>query len=201
MVPWQTIVETAQRERPRACSFCDVVNLEGRTSYKVADLSQFWNGQKNIKLLDPNLLACKEQINLLHQLVDSKAWIDFTQGLDIRFMTGEIANILMRMKINLIHFAWDSMDGEIERKLASFKEYTHFDMRKLQVYVLTNYSTTFEQDLYRVYRLRELGYTPYIMIYNKAKAPKQIRHLQRWVNNKIIFRTCDRFEDYKPEIA
>lgn len=29
---------------PRACSFCDVANLEGRRSYEVAELKQFWNG-------------------------------------------------------------------------------------------------------------------------------------------------------------
>lgn len=188
---------------PRACDFCDVVNLEGKISHKVADLSQFWNGQKEIKLLDPNLLACKERVGLLQQLIDSRAWIDFTQGLDIRFMTEEIENMLMQMKIKLIHFAWDKMNdnSKIERNLASFKEQTKLDMRKLQVYVLTNYGTTIEQDLYRVYRLRELGYTPYIMIYDKAHAPKQIRYLQRWVNNKIIFRTCEKFEDYNCKIG
>ena len=43
---------------PRACSFCIVAGKEGRVSRKVADLSEWWRGQKNIKLLDPNLLAC-----------------------------------------------------------------------------------------------------------------------------------------------
>ena len=42
------------------CSFCIVSKKEGLCSHKVADLSEFWRGQKNIKLLDPNLLACKE---------------------------------------------------------------------------------------------------------------------------------------------
>ena len=64
---------------PRACDFCIVAEKEGRRSYKVADLSEFWDGQKYIKLLDPNILACKEHLNLLQQLVDSKAYVDFTQ--------------------------------------------------------------------------------------------------------------------------
>jgi hypothetical protein len=188
---------------PRGCPFCDVVNIEGNKSYKVADLTQFWNGEKSIKLLDPNLLACADKDDLIQQLVDSKAYIDFTQGLDIRFMTEEIAYQIMRMKIKMIHFAWDGEKDEykIIRGLTSFKRQTNIDSRKLQVYVLTNFDTTFEFDLYRVYKLREIGYTPYVMIFNKNKASKNIRYLQRWVNNKIVFRTVKRFEDYNNELA
>lgn len=43
---------------PRGCDFCHVANKEGKCSVKVADLSEFWRGQKNIVLCDPNLLAC-----------------------------------------------------------------------------------------------------------------------------------------------
>ena len=72
---------------PRGCGFCHVAVKEGPRSYKVADLSEFWSGQRHIKLLDPNLLACKEHLQLLQQLVDSGAWVDITQGLDIRLVT------------------------------------------------------------------------------------------------------------------
>ena len=50
---------------PRACPFCIVAGKEGRTSRKVADLSEFWNGERYIKLLDPNLLAAPEHMKLL----------------------------------------------------------------------------------------------------------------------------------------
>ena len=65
--------------------------------------------------------------------------------------------------------------------------------------MLCNFNTTFEQDLERVYTLRDMGYNPYVMLYNKDSVPQgnRLRYLQRWVNNRIIFRTCDRFEDYK----
>lgn len=43
---------------PRDCKFCHVAAKEGKRSIKVADLSEFWNGQKNIVLCDPNILAC-----------------------------------------------------------------------------------------------------------------------------------------------
>lgn len=43
---------------PRGCEFCIVGKKEGRRpAYKVADLDEFWSGQKNIELLDPNFFS------------------------------------------------------------------------------------------------------------------------------------------------
>ena len=71
-------------------------------------------------------------------------------------------------------------------------------MRERRVYVLTNFNTTTEQDLYRIYKLKEMEFDPYVMIFDKPKAPRVTRLLQRWVNNKIIFRACEKFEDFDP---
>lgn len=70
------------------------------------------------------------------------------------------------------------------------------DARHIRVYVLTNFNTSHEQDLERIYKLKELGYDPFVMIYNKPEAPKITRQMQRWCNNKFIFRAVERFEDY-----
>ena len=185
---------------PRGCGFCIVGKKEGLKSYKVADISEFWRGQREIKLLDPNLLACKDNIELLQQLIDSGAWIDFTQGLDIRLITEEAIDKIKQLKIKMIHFAWDYMkySDVIIKNLKHFKEATNIDMRKARVYVLTNYDTTHEEDVYRIYKLKELGYDPYLMIYDKQNAPKRLRKMQRWVNNKLIFHSgqAETFEDY-----
>ena len=93
---------------PRGCKFCIVAEKEGRRSYKVADLNEFWRGQKYIELLDPNILACREHPDLLQQLVESKAWVNFNQGLDIRLVTSENIELLNRIKVKKIHFAWDN---------------------------------------------------------------------------------------------
>ena len=53
------------------------------------------------------------------------------------------------------------------------------------------------EELYRIYTLRDLGYLPYVMIYQKETADKQHRDLQRWCNNRLIFRSCPNFKDYK----
>jgi hypothetical protein len=184
---------------PRNCPFCIVGEKEGLKSYKVSDLDGFWNGQKYITLLDPNITACPDRIELLNQLADSQAWVDFTQGLDIRLMTEDVAEIINKIKVKMLHFAWDrrNEDERIIENLSYFKEITNLDFRRLRVYVLVNYETTFEEDIYRIYKLKDLGYDPYVMIFNKENAPKQIKRLARWVNNKFIFRVCERFEDYQ----
>lgn len=182
---------------PRGCDFCIVGKKEGRYSKKVADLNDFWHGQKYIEIMDPNLLACSEWKDLLQQLIDSKATVNINQGMDIRFMTEEKAEMINKLKVKLIHFAWDNYEFETYEKLKKYRPLLKFNGRKLRVYVLVNFNTTLEQDLDRIYKLKELDYDPYVMIYEKWNAPKEIRRLQRWVNNKFIFRSCERFEDYK----
>ena len=185
---------------PRGCFFCHVKDKEGRTSYKVADLTEFWRGQKNIKLLDPNTLACSEWKDILQQLIDSKAYIDFTQGVDIRLMTEERIKMFLQVKVKQVHFAWDRYQDKklVVPKLQNFKDSTGWNRSKVTVYVLTNYDTSLEQDLERVMIIRELGFQPYIMRYDKEHIPRGslINSLARWVNNKLIFWQCPTFEQY-----
>ena len=182
------------------CSFCIVSQKEGMCSHKVADLSEWWRGQKEIILLDANILACKDRISLLQSLIDSGAAVDFTQGLDARFITPEIAEMLGKIKTKMYHFAFDFMKNEkqIVKGLKTFVDIVKPDERKCCVYVLTNYDTTFEQDYYRIKKLQELGLSPDVRIYRKNTAPPITRDLQRWCNNRFIYRSGVDFYDYIP---
>ena len=188
---------------PNACPFCIVSEKEGRMSRKVSDLSEWWSGQKNIVLMDANILACREHIGLLEQLADSGACVDFNQGLDARLLTTENIAILRRIKLKEIHFAWDLMKNSkrIVQGLNLWKRYGKKDRHGAwgSVYVLTNFNTNMAENLYRIYKLREMGFSPYVMVYDKPHAPQEVRYLQRWCNNKTIFKSCPRFEDYKPK--
>ena len=88
------------------------------------------------------------------------------------------------------------------------------------MYVLTNYWSSIEEDLFRIATLRELGFFPFVMIYDKQRfvdsrgrwlphvaeqfAEKELRHfkicqhMQRWCGQIQIFNSCPRFEDYEP---
>lgn len=182
------------------CDFCVVSKKEGVCSRKVADLSEFWQGQKEIILLDPNILACKERKELLQQLIDSKAKVDFTQGLDARFITEDIALLLKQIKAQRFHFAFDFMKNEkaIVKGLKTFVDIVHPPDNRCYVYVLTNYDTTFEQDYYRVKLIQSCGLAPDVRIYRKSTAPQITKDLQRWCNNRIIYRSQSEFMEYIP---
>lgn len=184
---------------PRNCSFCIVGSKEGTTSKKVANLSEFLRGQKNIVLLDPNILACRQWDELLEQLEYSNAVIDFSQGLDARLLNLNKIKALERLKIKRIHFAWDNYNDRsvILPKLELFASSSIMPHKhNAMCYVLVNYNTTIEQDLDRIYTLRELGFWAYVMVYDRNKAPSITLAMQRWCNNRIIYAKCPNFKQY-----
>ena len=188
---------------PRACDFCIVARKEGRRSVKVADLSEWWSGQKRIELLDPNLLACPDHMNLLQQLKESGSQVNFNQGLDARFLTPANIEAINAIRLKDIHFAWDYM-RESKAVLKGLQLYRDRASRKVHgawgtVYVLTNHGTTMDENLYRIYTLRDLGFDPYVMVFDRPNAPQEIRHLQRWCNNRLVFRAEPDFYKYDPK--
>lgn len=186
---------------PRHCDFCIVGDKEGTRAHTVAPLSEFWNGQKEIVLLDPNPVAVTDWKDNMQQLIDSKAYVDFTQGVDIRLMTEEKVEYIRQVKVKRVHFAWDRYEDKdmIIPKLKMFKELTRWDERKMIVYVLVGFNTTLLQDIERIYTLRDMGYNPDVRVYEKYKLPQKhiLRLLQQYVNSRMIFNTVKRFEDYE----
>ena len=124
--------------------------------------------------------------------------MDFSQGLDIRLITPENVALLNRIRVKRVHFAWDNPNQDLTGDFQRFTELFRIrDYRRKAVYVLTNWNSAHEQDLWRVLTLRDLGYSPYVMVYDKPHAPQITRQLQRWVNNKRIFNTVQDFENYQ----
>lgn len=187
---------------PRGCHFCIVGKKEGLKSVKVADLGEFWHGQKNICLNDPNILACKEREELLVQLLESKAVIEFNQGLDIRMINPEICKLLNSLRLSKVHFAWDRYQDKdiVLPKFEMLAEYAPkiAKSHNTLVYTITNFDTTLEQDLDRIYTLQKLNIRPYVMIYDKPNAPKIYKKLQQWCNSYAILAKCPDFGKYNP---
>lgn len=189
-------VSMTSRGCPRGCSFCHVQSKEGCRSVKISDVSDFWNGQKEIKILDPNITACRDKRELMAQYRETGARLDFTQGLDIRLLNDADMDDINHMRLRTLHFAWDNPRDDLEQKFRDFAQGFRRKSNIGMVYVLVNFDSTMEENLYRIQVLRDLRFDPYVMVYDKPHAPKEIRQLQRWCNNKIIFKSCPRFEDY-----
>ena len=138
-------------------------------------------------------------MELLQQLADSKAKVNFNQGLDIRLINDRNLELLKQIRLDSIHFAFDRWQDRdiIEPRLRAFAEKTGYDRNngRAMVYILVNFDTTIEQDIYRIQLCRELNFSPYPMIYDKTHADPIYRQLQRWSNN-FIFWKCPTFEEY-----
>lgn len=184
---------------PRNCGFCHTTQKDGCRSIKVADLSEFWNGQKDIALLDQNILACRDHLELLDQLIKSGSRVEFNGGLDIRLVNEVNIEKIKRIRMKCVHFAFDRWKDKdiIEPRLRMFSEKTGWtkDKGRVMVYILCNFDTTLEQDIYRIQLCRELKFSPYPMIYDKKHADPVYKRLQRWCNN-FIFWKVPTFDEY-----
>ena len=191
-------ISMTTRGCPRKCGFCHVSRKEGCESVKVSDVWDYWKDQKQIKVLDANILACRDRERLLWQYAKTGAEIDYCQGLDIRLIDQHVIDALNATKLKQVHFAWDNPKEDLTK---AFMTYASLAKNKPKgrygmVYVLVNFNSTLEEDLYRINTLRALNYDPYVMVYNKPAAPQQIKDLQRWCNNKIIFGAEKDFSKY-----
>ena len=113
-------------------------------------------------------------------------------------MTEEKAEMLKQINLEMVHFAFDRWQDKdiIEPKLRLFKEQTGYKRGKVSVFILTNYDTTLEQDLYRIQLCRELDFSPYVAVCDREHCAKVYKDLQRWANNSWVFWSCKTFEEY-----
>ena len=200
----QTAFGYLTRGCPWGCEFCHVAAKEGKCTYKVADVSQFWRGQRHICLNDPNILAYPDAVDLLKQLRDTGATIEINQGLDAKLMTPEKAELLASMRLKMPHFAMDKMDTMdlVKRGLQMYVEACKWvkgkwDWRNARVYCLTNFNTTHAEDMMRIRAIQECECWPYVMIYNKPSAPAITRRLQRWTNFPAAYAMTKDFDEYQ----
>lgn len=182
---------------PNRCPWCVVWHLDGNEVRHVADLRDFWCGQKTVRLLDDNIMADEDEfVSDCMQLHDADVSVIW-EALDIRLVTHRSASALASVKTGKsIHFAWDSRAQEpfIESGIGILGEHGIKPWR-LMFYVLVGAGTSREYDMERIKRLHALGANPYVMPFDRSD-PYQ-RHLARWCNNKVIFKSTD-FEDYEP---
>ena len=201
----------------RNCEFCIVPKKEGMIR-PVADIYDFWEGQKEIKLLDNNLTAHKHFYKVVQQIIDENISVDFTQGLDIRLMNDKKANLLSQLNLKhnrQIRFAFDDIkDKKIIRKGIETLLSNGVKYYRIMFYVLVGFNSTPAEDLERIRILQEYKIDPFVMPYkdingydtekirkrcgfdNKYKYEKYLQQFSRWVNHKGIYRTV-KWEDYK----
>lgn len=137
--------------------------------------------------------------------IDNKIKVCFNQGLDLRLITDEKAEMLSKInyrddqfKTKRIYFAWDNIkDEEIIVKGINKLISAGIKPQNIMIYVLVGFNSTFEEDMYRTKKLIDLKVKPFIMQFNrnstKKRDPKLI-DLARWINKRYYNFLA--FEDY-----
>lgn len=182
----------------RQCPFCFVPLKEGKFR-NVAEIKDILNPKSNVIILhDNNLTADPYVIEKLTEIKERNLIVDINQGCDVRLMTPDIAKALSDVKhLRSLHYAWDLMDSEsavlqgINTLSKYVKPYKHM------CFTLVGFNTTFEEDMYRFRKLKELKIDPFVMIYNSIDN-KKLKHFARWVNSRI-YKSCQ-WDDYLPWI-
>jgi hypothetical protein len=176
----------------RKCPFCIVPEKEGRIR-SVADVYDIWDGKnKDIVLLDNNILALPEHFKLVcGQIKKEGLKVDFNQGLDHRLLTEEIVCILKSIRTFDLRFAYDSPENKttVERAVGLLNGLS------CMWYVLVGFDTTFEEDLERIDWLNNEGQRPYVMRHENCKRQRKYIALARWTNSPL-WRNAMSFDDF-----
>jgi len=150
----------------RNCSFCFVPKTEGKLHY-YQDIENILKYKfKKISFMDNNILQYKDHKKILSYLVENKIKCEFNQGLDIRCINEENAELLSKLKyIGEYVFAFDNWKYKkmIEKKLIIIKKYILKDW-KIKFFIYHNHQTMkIEDTINRINWCKENKFLPYFM--------------------------------------
>lgn len=186
------------------CKFCCVPQKEGRPKVNstIDNLLTNPNGGNKLMLLDNDFFGGQSWKENITRIIDLKLRACFVQGLNIRIITQEQAELLAQVKYrsskfdrSYLSFAWDRYsDGRLIMKGIETCNSAGIPSNHMQFFVLIGFDSTHEQNLERVMKLKGLGCFPYVMPFNKSD-PYQ-KAFARWVNQRAVFNSCS-WEEYK----
>jgi hypothetical protein len=154
----------------RKCPFCKVWKMN-HPDCKHHSIREFHNPDfVKICLLNNNTFFDDRWKETFEEIWDAGLVVVDQNGYDLRLMDEEKAAALKRTRFSgKIHYAWDRMQDEKEiingLKIAP----------KGSVYVLIGYDTTEAEDIYRVQKIVDHGFDPYIMPYHQNRAEKRFK--------------------------
>lgn len=185
--------------KERGCGFCIVKTKEGLIREAPFD----WISHHKVVLLDNNFLASPKCREKLEYFIRQKLKVCFTQGLDIRLINAENAEMLsrvayydLRFRKRRLYFAFDdpALETTIREKVAILN-IAGIASNHLLFYVLVGYNSKFSDDMHRFEVLESLGCLPFIMVYNGRRNNPVLNSFARWVN-KRYYHVCS-WDDYR----
>ena len=173
---------------PNHCRWCVVPRKEGAIKpYRTWEQLVRPDNDKLV-LMDNNILACEYGIKQLESLIDSGYRIDLNQGMDARLVTGEIAEILSKLKwIKYLRFSCDTT-AQIEhiQKTAEMLGKRGMESYRLFVYLLV--TEDLDNAEYRVEQLKKLrGITIYAQAERKLDGESKPNALQKEFCQRYVY--------------
>lgn len=152
----------------RGCKFCIVAQKEGKVA-PCGDIYDIWDGKsKEVRILDNNILGLPEHFKkIAGQIKKEKIRVEF-DALDARLLNDENTKLLSEIKHEKYKFAFDDISSE-PQVVNAIQLLLKYGVKCSTFYVLTNYNSTVEQDLYRLNLLRGYGQTAFVQLYNGKK--------------------------------
>lgn len=185
----------------RSCPWCIVPQKEGniRPYMDWHDIKR--EDSRDIVFMDNNVLAHAHGLSQIQSMIGQSVRVDFNQGLDARLIDGEVAEMLARLKwIRHIRMSCDT-DAVLGDVLNAIGALRHHGVKpyRVFVYLLVQDVKSAER---RANRLRNAGVDvfaqPYRDFKNNIEPTQEQRDFARWVNHKAIFKSVEKFADYKP---
>ncbi|MCQ2218752.1 MAG: hypothetical protein MJZ33_09800 [Paludibacteraceae bacterium] len=202
----------------RHCGFC--VNRLLNSVQEWSPVQEFMDPMRpKIYLWDDNIMAAKPAVfkRVMDDLQRSGKPFQFRQGMDIRLMTEEKAQLLNKVKYyGDFIFAFDHyrMDdpkekNNVEQTIRGLTIWRNNCLKATKLYVLVAYDSIDVDDIkgafFRIKILMEFGCLPYIMRfenYNDSRFKGMYTQLARWCNQPSFFKKmsfrqyCVRNEEY-----
>lgn len=177
------------------CPFCIVPKKEGPLHLH-SELSEFWNGQSHLMLLDNALTDSNHCTDLFDYIIDQKIKLNLLQGFNIRTITSEIAQQISQIKLwhnKQWKISWDNIKEE-KHILKGINILNKAGIKNYQImcYVLVGYNSSFKEDLYRVNLLDKMGIDPFVMMYQPTP---ELRRFTKWCNRVQIRHSCS-YEEF-----
>lgn len=201
----------SQRGCRLKCSFCKVQRMEGGIR-DGTPISNIWRGEphpKNLVLLDNDFFGHPEWRNRVQEIRDGGYNVNFSQGINARFLNKETAEAIASLSYwdsdfrrHRLYTAWDNRRDE--KRLFDGLECLRtagVPPGNVMVYVLVGYDHVTKQgrgfitedDVYRVLKLRQWGADPYPMPFVRTA---ETRGFQRWLTRFACKRGVT-WEEYK----
>jgi hypothetical protein len=178
----------------RNCDFCVVPEKEGYIHIEVESVTELIR-HKKIKFLDNNFLGGIDCKKFLRELIDLKIPCQFNQGLDIRKVDDETAELLSKLHyIGEYVFAFDHIEDKciIEEKLAIVKKYIPNKWR-IKFFVYCHPKLDIVSDVYtRILWCKENQVLPYFMrdlSCWQSENAQTYNDFSAWCNQPGIFKT------------